>query len=395
MNNQLKSKINELIESVYPKSVQLRRTLHQMPELSGAEFETARFIHSELNTAGFKPAFYLNKNAVITQLQNNQGKTVVLRADMDALPINEETGVPFTSKKPGIMHACGHDIHSAILFGAGMVLNSLKDYWKGNILLVFQPSEEVEPGGAIELLNAGAIPTDANGIFGLHVSTDYTSGTIGIKEGTDYAGVTIFDILINGKGGHGATPQTTIDPVVCGSSIIIALQTLVSRETSPLTPVTLTVGSFHSGNLRNIIPDHATFSGTLRCHDSQYHNVLQNRIEQMVKSIAASFRANAKITFKDSYPPNYNDPDLSKQFVKSIKSIADYNIVIRSDPIMYAEDFAYYQEKIPGIYAHLGVKPKETNWNGYGIHTSKFNPDESSIKAGIAAHVAFTLDMLN
>lgn len=395
MDNPLKLRLKELIESVYPKSVQLRRLLHQNPELSGAEFETSSLIHSELSAEGLNPVFYLNKNAVIAKIQNKKGKTVVLRADMDALPIIEQTGVSFASKKPGIMHACGHDMHSAILFGAGKVLNSLKNFWKGNVLLVFQPSEEVEPGGAIQLIKAGAIPTNANGVFGLHVSTDHTSGKIGIKEGTDYTGVSVFDILIKGKGGHGGTPEIAVDPIVCGASIVIALQTLVSRETSPFTPVTLTIGQFHGGNLRNIISDYATFSGTLRCHNSQHHDKLKKRIEQMVKSIAASFRAKAEITFKNSYPPNYNDPDLVKRFIKSIKSITDNNIVLRSNPIMYAEDFAYYQQIIPGIYAHLGVKPEMGDWNGYGIHTSKFNPDESSIKTGIAAHVAFALEILN
>lgn len=395
MNNSLKQKIHELIESAYPKAVQIRRTIHQNPELSGAEFETANFIHSELQSAGFEPAFHLKKNAVIAQLKNGKGKTVVLRADTDALPIQEETGLPFVSKNDGIMHACGHDIHTATLFGASLVLNSLKDYWKGNIHLVFQPSEEVEPGGAIELINEGAIPVNADGVFGLHVSTDHTSDTIGIKEGTDYAGVTTFDVQINGKGAHGGTPDVAVDPIVCASAIIMALQTLVSRETSPLMPITLTIGSFHAGRIRNIIPDTATFLGTLRCHDLQYHKTLKNRIENMIRSMAASFRASADIIFDDSYPPTFNDIGLSRRFVESVKYVSDCNVAIRPNPIMLAEDFAFYQQRIPGVYAHLGVKPIEKSWDGYGIHTSKFNPDENAIKTGIAAHVAFALDLLS
>ena len=218
---------------------------------------------------------------------------------MDALPVEEKTGLPFSSRVPGVMHACGHDMHTAILFGAAEVLNSIRHRWRGNVVFLFQPSEEVEPGGAIGLIREGVFPDNTDAVFGLHVSTDHKSGTVGIKEGVDYAGITAFDVTVTGVGGHGATPEKTVDPVVCTASIISQLQTIISRETSPFSPAILTIGSVHAGSLRNVIPDQAVFYGTIRSHSRECLDTVARRTQEMVTAVASSFRASAEISLKN------------------------------------------------------------------------------------------------
>lgn len=384
------------IERLLPEITSIRRIIHQNPELSGSEKETARLVYDNLKKIGLKPSFHLDKTAVTAFLNNGRGKTIVLRADMDALPIEEQSGLTFASKKKGIMHACGHDLHTAVLLGAASVLYKNRNKWKGNILFLFQPSEEVEPGGAYRLIKGGVFPKKADAIFGLHVSTDHPYDIIGVKEGVDFAGVTTFDIIIKGKSGHGGTPEKTIDPIVCSAAIISQLQTLISREVSRFTPATLTIGSLHAGSIRNIIPDQAIMQGTLRTHSKDCMNLMIQRIEDMVLSTARSFRATAEVSFNRSYPPVYNNPDLVNQFASEFQRLAGADsLVQRTNPSMYAEDFAYYQELVPGIFVHLGVSDQKKRSAINGIHSSKFNPDERAIKTGITAHIAFALKILH
>jgi amidohydrolase len=293
------------------------------------------------------------------------------------------------------MHACGHDLHTAVLLGAASILNKIKNRWKGKILFLFQPSEEVEPGGAYRLIKSGVFPKKADAVFGLHVSTDHPYHCIGVKEGVDFAGVTTFDIIIKGKSGHGGTPEKTVDPVVCSAAIISQLQTLISREISRFIPATLSIGSLHAGSIRNIIPDQAIMQGTLRTHSKDCMDMLIKRIEDMVHSTARSFRATSEVSFNRSYPPGYNNPELLNQFTDEFTRLAGPDsLVQRANPSMYAEDFSYYQELVPGIFVHLGVNDQRKKSVIYGIHSSKFNPDERAIKTGITAHIAFALKML-
>ncbi|HON10921.1 MAG TPA: M20 family metallopeptidase [Chitinispirillaceae bacterium] len=391
----LSVKINDLIEQIYPEAVRLRRIIHQNPELSGQEYETAKLVYKYLREIGLKPDYHLNKTAVTSVIRNGRGKTVALRADMDALPITEETGLKFSSCKAGVMHACGHDMHTATLLGAASVLNRIKDSFNGTVLLIFQPSEEVEPGGAIGLIKSGAFPGNTNAVFGLHVSTDHFSGEIGLKEGADYAGIVNFDVKVKGKGAHGATPEKSVDPIVCAASMVTALQTLVSRETSTFTPAILSIGTIHAGTLRNIIPDQALFQGTLRSHSKECLHYFVKRIKEMCRQIASSYRTTAEVSFQESYPPSFNDPEITTRFSNSFSSLfGNSALVQREKPTMYAEDFSYYQQKTPGLYIHLGVKPVGRKFNGCGIHSSGFTPDETAIKTGIASHVAFACELL-
>ena len=386
--------LKQLTAQISPAAVELRRAIHRNPELSGKEFETARLVYNTLRGWGLAAQYHLGKTAVSAKIVSGKGPTVVLRADTDALPVREENDLPFASAKPGIMHACGHDMHTAILLGAANVLHKIKDQWRGTVVCLFQPSEEKEPGGAVKLIKAGVFPIRATAVFGLHVSADHKCGQIAVKEGSDYAGVCNFDVTIKGRGGHGATPEKAIDPILCASSIIIQLQTLISREKPATEPAVLTVGSFHAGTAHNIIPDTAAFQGTVRTHSDKLLNSLMKRIRDLAVSTAAAFGASAKVTLEKSYPPGYNDPGLAKKFKARMRSfLGEASVVDRKYPTMYAEDFSRYQQIVPGLYVYLGTIPANKK-NAEELHSPRFLPDEKAIDTGIAAHVLFALDVL-
>ncbi len=393
-NHNLNSLVIKEIDSVLDSTLQIRRHIHMHPEISGQEFETAAFIAAKLSESGIQSKLFINNTAVIATLHNGEGPTVVLRADTDALPVIEDTGLPFSSVNNGVMHACGHDIHTACLLGAAKVLFNLRQYWNGTVVCMFQPQEETEPGGAAELIKCGAFPLNAKAVFGLHVNSDHESGTIAIKKGLDYAGVQAFDVTITGKGGHGGTPEKTIDPLQCICQLILQFQTIISREKSPFFPAVLTVGSVHAGTRRNIIPEKATMNGTIRCHSMSYFEELKERLTSMIYATAQSFRCQSEITFDKAYPPVNNDPLLCDLFKEAFSTLAGKDkCVERSLPTMYAEDFSYYQEKVPGVYIHLGVRQKDKK-NVPSLHSPHFNPDEKAISLGIIAHVAFAMKML-
>lgn len=390
----LHSRLHSLIDATYQHAVTIRRDIHEHPELSGKEFRTARTVFDALRGLGLNPKYYVNKTGVAASLGKKKGPTVVLRADMDALPLTEENQVPFRSKVDGVMHACGHDMHTAILLGATTVLRKLEDELDGQVVVLFQPSEEVEPGGAIQLIREKAFPAHAKAVFGLHVSADHPVGSIGLHAGSECTGVLAFDVLVKGRGGHGAMPETTIDPIVCAASMIMELQTLISREYPPFEPAVLTVGTFAAGTKRNIIPDQAHFQGTIRTFSVELQKGLRRRVSEMLKAIASSYRAQAEIGFIEGYPPGYNDPSLTVWFTEHLSTAVGKRAVItRSAPVMFAEDFAYYQQKAPGVFVHLGVRPKGKQ-QVPGIHSSRFLPDEEAMKTGMLAHCLFAIEQL-
>jgi amidohydrolase/hippurate hydrolase len=389
-----KSTLKKLIAHISPKVIKVRRAIHRNPELSGEEFETSRLVYDVLRSWGIPARYHLGKTAVSAKIVNGKGPTVVLRADTDALPVHEENDIPFASANPGVMHACGHDMHVATLLGAAWVLDNLRDQWKGTVLCLFQPSEEKEPGGALGLIEAGVFPADAAAVFGLHVSTDHKCGQIAVKEGSDYAAVLDFNVTVKGRGGHGATPEKAIDPILCASSIIVQLQSLISREKSAYEPAVLTVGKFNAGTKRNIIPDTAVFGGTIRTYSDDMQNLLMRRVGEMAAGVAAGFGASAETVFVKSYPAGYNDPGLAKRFKARMRSyIGETNVVDREKPTMYAEDFSRYQQIVPGLYVYLGAvsgnKKKMEE-----LHSPRFLPDERAMLTGIAAHVLFAHELL-
>ena len=390
----INNRLLKLIDKVYPEAVSLRRTIHAHPELSGSEHNTARLVHDYLKGIGLQPRFHVHKTGVAAQIRNGAGKTVVLRADMDALPIQEKNKVPFASKHAGIMHACGHDMHTACLLAAMKVLVTMKNCWRGRIVGLFQPSEEAAPGGALSLIKEKAFPDHADAVIGLHVSVDHPAGYIGLKPGRDYAGVLDFDVTVIGKGGHGATPHRCIDPIVCSCAIILELQTLISRQSPAEEPSVLTIGALHSGTKHNIIPDSAFFCGTIRTFSQPHQLMLKRRTAEIVSLVARSFGAKADISFQQSYPPGYNDEYLTEKAFGVFKNIVgDTHVVLRNNPSMFAEDFAYYQMRAPGMYAYLGVaSPGQKNPSG--LHTPTFLPRESAMKTGIALHASLAIDIL-
>jgi amidohydrolase len=391
----MNSPLLNLIDESYPEAVRLRRIIHANPELSGEEFETAALVYEYLSRLGLTPRYYAGKTGVAARIVNGPGKTVVLRADMDALPIEEKNAVSFKSRKKGVMHACGHDMHTACLLAAAGVLLKAKESWKGAIVVLFQPSEEKAPGGALRMIREKAFPTHTDAVFGLHVSTDHVTGRVGLKPGSDYSGVLDFDVCVKGQGGHGATPHKTIDPIVCSCAIIMQLQTLISRESPSYEPAVLTVGSIHAGTRHNIIPDETVFSGTIRTFSDAHQDFLRRRVAEKVALVAKSFNAAGAVSFTKSYPPGHNDENITNRAARVLEGLlGPKNVVLRKTPTMFAEDFAYYQEKSPGLYVHLGVRHPGRK-NDAGIHSARFLPDERALRTGIAVHAGLAIDILS
>ncbi len=381
-------------KSAYPLSKSVRREIHRHPELSGREFRTAALVHRRLRALGLSPRFCCKKTGVVASLVNGTGATVALRADMDALPIAEKTGLKFSSVNSGVMHACGHDMHTACLLGAAKALISLRDRWKGTVVFLFQPSEESAPGGASVMLREGVFPARASAVFGLHVNPEHPCGAVGIKAGPDYAGIADFDVTVKGRGAHGAMPERAVDPIVCASEMIVALAKLAKQESSPRHPCIVTVGKIAAGTKHNIIPDEAFFCGTVRALSDMRLSSLVARVTTLVQSIARSHRAGAKVSFDKAYPPGYNDPAAAARAFAALSAVlGKRRVVRRTRPTMLAEDFSSFQRRAPGVYVHLGVRPAGRK-NVPGIHTPDFNPDERAMLTGIAVHTALAIDIL-
>jgi amidohydrolase len=387
--------LRRAVDNAFPEAVRLRRIIHANPELSGNEFKTAKLVFDHLKGLGLRPRYHIQKTGVSARIGNGKGKTVVLRADMDALPIQEQNYVSFKSKVPGVMHACGHDMHTACLLAIAKVLLDTKESWKGEIVLLFQPHEEVVPGGALRMIAEKAFPAKADAVLGLHVSAEHDAGRVGIKPGRDYAGVTDFDVTIIGRGGHGAMPHLSVDPIVCACAVIMELQTIISRNTPAFEPSLVTVGAIHAGTKNNIIPDQAQFIGTIRAFSSGQLMLVERRLREIVFGVARSFNASARVSFDKSYPPGFNDEALSQ---RAIAVLGDFlgkrSVEVRLEPALIADDFALYQKKAPGLYLHLGVgKPGATGRPG--IHCARFLPDERGLKTGIAVLSLLAIDILS
>ncbi|MDR2577584.1 MAG: amidohydrolase [Chitinispirillales bacterium] len=392
--NKSAQKLKALIAQTAPEVIALRRAIHKYPELSGRERKTAELVRGTLSGWGIPARYHLDKTAVSARIAGGKGPTVVLRADMDALPIQEENDVPYASVNPGVMHACGHDMHTAILLGAAKIISQIRERLNGTVLCLFQPSEEEEPGGAQGLIRAGVFPPEAVAVFGLHVSADHPSGHIAIREGSDYAGVLNFDIAVRGRGGHGATPEKAVDPILCAAHIVTQLQALISREKPSAAPAVLSVGSFHSGTGRNIIPDAAVLRGTVRAYSDELLKFFTKRIREAATATASAFGASAEVVFEKSYPPGYNDPELAGRFRGRVREFLGEGCVAdREFPTMYAEDFSRYQQLAPGLFVYLGVVPRGRK-RMEEIHSPRFLPDENAVEAGMAAHALFAIELL-
>jgi amidohydrolase len=379
----IERRIIELSDKHFPEMVRLRRTIHEHPELAFEEIKTSALVGDTLEKIGLDVRRGVAKTGVIGTLRGNQnGKTVALRSDMDALPIPEATGLPFASKNPGRMHACGHDSHTAIGLGAALILSELRDELHGEVRFLFQPSEEKIPGGAPYMIEEGALD-GVSEIFGLHVLSQADAGTVGFCPGEMMASADELYITIRGKSGHGARPHHAIDPVVVTAEVILGLQTLISRNLDPFAHGVISICSVHGGFAPNIIPNEIKLMGTLRSMSREWRDFAHKRIHEIVNGICFSARAEAEINIALGYPVLVND-EAETNFAESCaKELFGPDRVFRAERLMGAEDFAYYLEKVPGTFYRLGIR-NEAEGITADIHNDHFTIDESAMKAGAA-----------
>ena len=405
-------KVEDLVSHVEPDVIKWRHHFHEFPELSNREFNTAKYIADYLNSLGFDVQTGVAKTGVIAILDSGKpGPVVALRADMDGLPVKEQSNLPYRSEQMGeyngnevpVMHACGHDTHMAMLMGAAKVLSELKGELKGKVKFIFQPAEEGAPageaGGAELMVKEGVLKNpDVDAIFGLHISSNADVGTIRFNSGGTMAAVDPFKIVIHGKQAHGAYPWKSVDPVVTAAQMIMSLQTIVSREIKLIDDAAVvTVGSIHGGNRSNIIPDSVKLVGTIRTLNSAAREHIYDAMARKVKGIADSMGAKATLTLPldFSYPITYNDPDLTQSMLPTMQRTAGVENTILSKPVTGAEDFSFFQEKVPGLYVWVGGKPLDVpEEESPAHHTPEFYVDDEGLKLGVELLTNFTLDYM-
>ncbi|MBS4025359.1 MAG: amidohydrolase [Clostridia bacterium] len=394
--NNLVSKIKLLAADVFPQVVDWRRMIHACPELGFAEKQTSKLIYEQLTNLGLSPerAAGTGVTALIQGTLNSRS-VVGLRADMDALPVQEETGLEFCSTFPGIMHACGHDAHVAILLGVAKVLTELKDSFAGGVKLIFQPCEESPPGGAIEMIKAGVLENPViNAVLALHVNPHIPAGVIGIKEGVVMAAADVFEVEVIGSGGHGAAPHQTIDPVVIAGQLIMALQTVASRLTDPVEPVVVTIGQINGGTAPNIIPSSVQMKGTCRSLSQIMSKKLHIIIEEIIANIVKAYGGAYRLDYHYGYPPVINHKKIVELVRKAGRQIIGPGKILGiKSPSMGGEDFAYYCEKIPGAFFQLGAG--DDNNENHPLHHPGFTLNEESMLVGIEVMALAAVEVLN
>jgi amidohydrolase len=404
-------KVNDLILNYENEVIELRHWFHENAELSNREFKTAKRIEQELIKIGLNPQTGIAKTGVVAVLKGGKpGPVVALRADIDGLPVKERADLPWASKMTGIyngekvpvMHACGHDTHTAILLGVAKVLYEIKDQIPGSVKFIFQPAEEGAPageeGGAELMVKEGVLENPkVDAIFGLHIWSQISAGQVHVRPQGIMAAVDEFRIDLEGIQTHGSTPWTGIDPIVTASQIVNSLQTIVSRN-MPLTKAAavVTIGSIHGGVRSNIIPESLYMLGTIRTLDAQMRKTVLKRLEEIVYSISKANNAKAKITYMVSYPITYNDTDLYNKMLPTLKRVNGEENVNFMDAITGAEDFSFFQEKVPGMYFFIGGAKKGTDPNlAAPHHTPDFYVDDSAMVTGLKSMTSLTLDYLH
>ena len=384
--------VKELVKDVKEYVIDLRREFHMNPEPSWEEIRTSKRVMEELDKMGILHISVAGTGVVAVIKGSQEGKTVALRADMDALRINESNDVPYRSKNPGVMHACGHDGHTAMLLGAAKILNDHKDEIKGTIKLFFQPAEETALGAG-KLIVEG-IMEGVDGIFGIHLWAGLPVGKVSVEAGPRMASADIFKIRVKGSGGHGSMPHQAVDAIVTASAMVMELQSIVSREISPLETAVVSVGIFKSGTGFNIIASEAYLEGTTRSFDPSIRESLPNRIERIAKNTASSHRAEAELEYITGTPPVINDESCAAIAQESMRKLFGDESIIEMEKVMGAEDFAMYLEMVPGMMAFVGAQNQEIG-ACYPHHNERFNIDEESLEIGTALYTQYALDFLN
>lgn len=384
--------IEESIEKSFNEAIEFRRTMHRNPELSGQEYQTQERIIKKLNEYGIKN-FKCADTGVFAIIENGDGKIAASRADIDALPIIEESNVDFSSLNHGVMHACGHDVHTTVQLMVAKILNENKDKWKGSIKFFFQPAEETT-GGAIRMLESG-IDYKAYAMFAFHVAPEIAVGKIGIKYGTIHASAVLFNFKIKGTSSHAALPHLGVDSIYVGAQVVNYLQSIVSRVTDPRDNLVITIGTFNAGTATNILANEAILTGTMRFLDEDVKEQTKNYILKNLPLFVKSFNADIEITLTDSYKTVVNDDNKTK-FLENISKnvLGNNNVEVIKKSRMDAEDVGYFLDKIPGSYYRLGIRNEKIDAI-YDLHHPKFKVDENAIKIGIKVQLNAIVEFLN
>jgi len=368
------------------------RHLHENPELSFTEVETSQYIFNILSTFENIEVSRPTKTSVLGILKGNgPGKTIALRADIDALAIEEESDVEFKSKNIGVMHACGHDAHTAILLGAACALSTMTSEFSGTVKFIFQHAEETPPGGAKELVELGIV-SDVDYIFGFHVGPNFPVGLVGTRVGPMMASTDIFKITIQGKGSHASTPHHSIDPITIGAEVVSNLNNIVSRNLDAFDPAVISLGRFTSGAAANVIPDTAILEGTIRTLNKAVRETIKNRIHHMVDYIIKAYDATYTLDWQDGYNVLENNAEAVDIIRKSASKIVGEHAVAEMPIIMGGEDFSAYLETTKGAFAFLGCGTAEEGC-GYSTHHPKFKIDEKVLSLGVAIHLQTVMDI--
>jgi amidohydrolase len=380
----LKQKIKELAADYKSEFIDIRHHIHSHPELSYLEFETSKFVQQKLRSWEI-PFITMASTGVIGLIEgkNPKKKITALRADMDALPIMEENDLPYKSLNEGIMHACGHDVHTTCLLGAAKILNELKEEWEGTVKLIFQPGEEKNPGGASLLIKEGVLenPKPEN-IFALHVHPGMETGTLSFRGGMIMASADEIYITIRGKGGHAASPHLTADTILIASHLIISLQQVISRNNNPFNPSVLSITSFQGGNTTNVIPSEVRLKGTFRAMNEEWRFTAHELIKKLTTELVKTMGAEADILIDVGYPFVLNNEVLNDKARKLGEEFVGTENVFTTELRMGAEDFAYYSHQVSGCFFRLGAGNKEKGIT-IGVHTPTFNVDEDAIEIGM------------
>ncbi|ELY0462204.1 amidohydrolase [Listeria innocua] len=390
----MRTKLMNMLQERKDEITQIRRHLHEHPELSFHEAETAKFIQDFYKGKDVEVATEVgNGHAVVVTIKGGKpGKTIALRADFDALPIEEQTDLPFKSKNPGVMHACGHDGHTAYLLVLADCLIQLKENIPGTIKIIHQHAEETPPGGAKSVVESGILD-DVDQIFGIHVFPFGESGQVYYHSGYAMAGRTYFKLKIQGVGGHGSSPHMANDAIVAGAYFVTAIQTVVSRRLNPFDTGVITIGSFDGKGSFNVIKDAVELEGDVRYMNTENREKIDAEIHRIVAGIEAMFGVSVELTYTNDYPPLYNDPAVTEQVVASLqKGLGEYLTDISTyDMLSGSEDFAYYLQKIPGVFFYIGAKPKNTP-HAYFNHHPKFDIDEDALLVAAKSVADVVLD---
>jgi amidohydrolase len=380
--SQLQEKIKLLAKEQSAQVIAHRQHLHSNPELSFEEFKTAQYVAQELRAIGLTPQEGFAGTGVVAIIEgrNPESRIVGLRADMDALPIHEANDVPYKSKFPGIMHACGHDVHTSSLLGTARILNQLKDEFDGTVKLVFQPAEEKAPGGASLMIKDGVLenPRPAS-MVGQHVAPNIPVGKIGFREGMYMASTDELYLTVKGKGGHAAAPHQLVDPVLMASHIIVALQQIISRNRNPANPAVLSFGRFIADGVTNVIPDEVTIQGTWRCMDEVWREEGLNKMRKLAEGIAESMGGSCIFEIVKGYPFLKNHPELTRRVRTAATQYMGAENIVDLDLWMAGEDFAFYSQVVDSCFYRLGTR-NEARGIISGVHTPTFDIDESALE---------------